>query len=69
MVTVEGLRNPPSQRDWGQILRNAPPEEARRLRQHALECLHATNAQDQDAWGRRVAIAEEILADRGIRWA
>lgn len=69
MVTVEELRTPPVQSDWRQRLCTAPRVEALTLRQHALECLHATNAQDQKGWGRLVGIAEDELGARGIRWA
>lgn len=62
-----GLPEPPES-EWRERLRKAASEEALRLRQFALACLRATNAQDQDGWGRRVGVAEEVLRTRGIRW-
>lgn len=68
MVTAADYLNPPPESEWREWLRKAGPKEALGLRQFALECLAATNAQDQGGWGRLVGVAEEELRARGIRW-
>jgi hypothetical protein len=40
--------------------------EAIKLWQLTIQCLDATNSQDQEGWGRRIGIAERILEQRGI---
>jgi hypothetical protein len=66
MVTIETVKNVPSEEDWTSMMQTASPMEAIRLWQLSLECLDATNSQDQDGWGRRIGIAERILEERGI---
>jgi hypothetical protein len=48
------------------MMESSSPAEAIRLWQFAVECLHATNGQDQDGWGRHIGIAERVLRERGI---
>ena len=66
MVTIETVRNIPSVEQWTQVLESSSPVEAIRLWQLAIECLDATNSQDQQGWGTRIGIAERILRERGI---
>lgn len=48
------------------MMQTASPAEAIKLWQLSIECLHATNSQDQEGWGRRIGIAERVLDQRGI---
>ena len=66
MVTIDTIKNVPSVERWTHIMETSSPEEALRLRQLAIECLDATNSQDQEGWGRHIGIAERVLRERGI---
>jgi len=66
MVTIETINNVPSVDRWTQMMETSSPKEALRLWQLAIECLDATNSQDQEGWGRHVGIAERVLRERGI---
>jgi hypothetical protein len=66
MVTIETVKNIPPTEEWTLMMESSSPAEAIRLWQFAIECLHATNAQDQDGWGRHIGIAERVLRERGI---
>lgn len=66
MVTIEQVKNVPSVEDWTHMMQTASPSEAIRLWQLSIECLDATNSQDQAGWGTRIGIAERILDVRGI---
>ena len=66
MVTIETIKNVPSEEDWTQMMRTASPAEAIRLWQLSIECLDATQSQDQQGWGQRIGIAERVLRERGI---
>jgi hypothetical protein len=66
MVTIEQVKNVPSVEDWTHMMQTASPMEAIKLCQLSIECLDATNSQDQEGWGRRIGIAERILEQRGI---
>ncbi|MGH9587705.1 MAG: hypothetical protein ACRD3F_12185 [Acidobacteriaceae bacterium] len=66
MVTTETIKNIPSEEDWKHMMQTASPIEAIKLWQLSIECLDATNSQDQDGWGRRIGIAERILDERKI---
>lgn len=66
MVTTEQVKNVPSVEDWTNMMQTASPAEAIMLWQLSIECLNATNSQDQDGWGRRIGIAERILDEREI---
>jgi len=48
------------------MMETASPAEAIKLWQLSIECLDATNSQDQEGWGRRIGIAERVLNERGI---
>lgn len=48
------------------MMQAASPAEAIKLWQLSIECLAATNNQDQEGWGTRIGIAERILDQRGI---
>jgi hypothetical protein len=66
MVTLETVKNVPSVEDWTRMMQTASLAEAIKLWQLSIECLAATNSQDQDGWGRRIGIAERVLDERGI---
>lgn len=66
MVDLKTVKNIPPVEQWAQMMKSSSPQEALRLWQFALECLHATNSQDQDGWGRHIGIAERVLLERGI---
>jgi hypothetical protein len=66
MVTIETVKNVPSVEDWTRLMQTASPDEAIKLWQLSIECLDATNSQDQNGWGQRIGIAERILKERGI---
>jgi hypothetical protein len=66
MVNLEQVKNVPSVEDWKRMMQAASPAEAIKLWQLSIECLHATNSQDQEGWGRRIGIAERVLNERGI---
>ena len=66
MVTTEQVKNVPSVEDWTHMMQTASPTEAIKLWQLSIECLAATNNQDQDGWGTRIGLAERILSERGI---
>ena len=66
MVTMEQVKNVPSVEDWTHMMQTASPAEAIKLWQLSIECLDATNSQDQEGWGRRIGIAERVLNERGI---
>lgn len=66
MVTMEQVKNVPSVEDWTHMMQTASPAEAIKLWQLSIECLDATNSQDQQGWGTRIGIAERILGERGI---
>jgi len=66
MVTIETIKNVPSVEDWTHMMETASPAEAIKLWQLSIECLDATNSQDQEGWGRRIGIAERVLNERGI---
>lgn len=66
MVTLDTIKNVPSEEDWTRMMQTASPADAIKLWQLSLECLHATNSQDQNGWGKRIGIAERILDERKI---
>lgn len=66
MVTIETVKNIPSVEQWTHMLESASPVEAIQLWQLAIECLIATNSQDQQGWGTHIGIAERVLRERGI---
>jgi hypothetical protein len=66
MVTMETVKNVPSVERWTHMMESSSPEEALRLWQLAIECLDATNSQDQQGWGGHIGIAERVLRERGI---
>jgi hypothetical protein len=67
MVTIELLNNVPSAEEWERRMLNASQDEAIKLWQLSIECLHTKN-QDQEGWGRRIGIAQRVLSTRGIPW-
>jgi hypothetical protein len=67
MVPIETVKNVPTAEDWTHMMQTASPEEAIKLWQLSIECLDATKSKDQDGWGRRIGIAEQILDERGIQ--
>lgn len=66
MVAIETVKNVPSVEDWTRMMETASRAEAIKLWQLSIECLDATNSQDQEGWGRRIGIAELVLNERGI---
>jgi hypothetical protein len=66
MVDLETVKNVPSVEKWTHMMRTASPEEAYKLWQLSIECLDATNSQDQAGWGQRIGIAERIMDERGF---
>ncbi len=48
------------------MMQTASLAEGIKLWQLSIECLDATNSQDQEGWGRRIGIAERVLRERGI---
>ena len=66
MVTMETVKNVPSVERWTHMMESSSPEEALRLWQFAIECLDATNSQDQQGWGGHIGIAERVLRERKI---
>jgi hypothetical protein len=66
IVTMETVRNVPSAERWTHMMESSSPKEALRLWQLAIECLDATNSQDQQGWGGHIGIAERVLRERGI---
>ena len=56
----------PTTEKWTKWMTEAPADEALRLRQHALSCLHQNVHAQQ--WGVLIGIAEQILRVRGIDW-
>ena len=56
----------PTGEKWTEMMQTVSPDEALKLRQHAIMCL-AQNVQDQ-RWGVLIGIAESVLRKREIQF-
>jgi hypothetical protein len=63
-MTISAIQPPPTPEEWERRLRIEPADNLPKLRSHAIGLLNV----DHTGWAPLVAIAERVMAERGIEF-